>query len=470
MEADRVSHDIRNVAERLISLDPEQYNDALNQYFEDNVNYISRGVSLRGLNEFKKYLNIGSAISFDSHLVGQPYYDANKRVARFAFSRTIYSPTVPQWVPLAEPINRFLVRQHIRPVFDTELHLAKKGQETDDGPRYVISQVGPTERRGATLIEKLLPYLLLRPFITFAVLAFANILGFFQRHPVNQENPVKITLAAVAESWAGWRNQPIDREHYPRTIKQAQVLSEKIGQVVTQALDFTQQTAHNANERARELGLPVDQTQHYIELGLNAPGAAIVTAGTVAGNVAATALQTAVVLEQSTINAVSTLALNAVGLASGAVHLVEGQAKELGVPVDEYRELNYKRAQEVGELFGVVKAKAEEQGRKGARAALQVGVVAEQGVRESAQAAERLADRGIDKVRRGVEHGADATQRYAQTVKDNARPSADHAKDKLDVVMPDEVSNDETYIARVSAEGIDPTAPLAPSYAQIAHD
>ncbi|WVQ64323.1 uncharacterized protein L199_002485 [Kwoniella botswanensis] len=472
MEPDRVSHDVRNVAERLISLESDQYGNALDQYFEDNVVYESRGIHLQGLNEFKKYLNLGSIISFDSHLVGQPHYNEHSKVAKFSFSRTIYLPTAPTWVPASDSINKFLNKQHFRPIFDTELHLTAKGQRGNEGIRYVVSQVGPTNRRNATFIERALPFLFLRPLITFLVLIFANITSFFQRHPYNQENPVNLALSAVAESWATYRGQSIDRENYPETIKQAQKLSEKIGQAVTQTLDFTTATAHKATDQARSIGLPIDQTQHLIEMGLHVPSAALHTAG----NVTLSALHTAVIIEQASVSAVQSLALNAIGIASGTAHVVEDQAKDLGLPVDEYRELTFKRAHEVGEWFGVLRAKAEEQGRRGIEAAQetvqQVEQATRQGIRQAGETTQRVAEQGIDVARQAVEQGAEATQRAAQVVKEEAGPTADKAKDVVEEVTPGgdgaSTSTDqggEDIVPRLSSGGHDPTASGSPSYA-----
>ncbi|WVW81289.1 hypothetical protein I302_103280 [Kwoniella bestiolae CBS 10118] len=478
MEADRVSHEVRNVAERLISLEPDQYGNALDQYFEDNVVYESRGIHLQGLNEFKKYLNLGSVISFDSHLVGHTHYDEHNKIAKFAFSRTIYLPTLPTWVPASDSINKFLNKQHFRPIFDTELHLTAKGQRGNEGIRYVVSQVGPTERRDATFIEKALPYLLLRPLVTFLVLILANVTGFFQRHSYKEENPVNLALSAVAESWASVRGHSIDREHYPETIKQAQKLSEKIGQAVTTTLDFTTSTAHKATDQARSIGLPVDQTQHLIEMGLHVPTAALHTAG----NVTLSALHTAVVIEQASVSAVQSLALNAIGIASGTAHVVEDQAKDLGLPVDEYRELAFKRAHDVGEWFGVIKAKAEEQGRRGIQAAQltaqQVEDATRQGIRQAGETTQRVAEQGIDIAREAVEQGANATQRAARVVKKEAGPTADKAKGVVEEVTPGgDVSNTKTNtdqggenaIPRLSSGGHDPNAAGAPSYAAAAH-
>ncbi|WWC90178.1 uncharacterized protein L201_005111 [Kwoniella dendrophila CBS 6074] len=471
MEPQVVSTQIDDIARRLISLDSVEYGSALHQYFEENVDYESRGIHLQGINEFKKYLNLGSAISFDSHLVGGVHYDSTAKVAKFAFSRTFYLPTIPKWLPAADSVNKFLNKQHIRPIFDTELHLTAKGQETDEGLRYVISKVGPTNRRGASFIERALPYLLLRPLITFAVLFVANIFGFFKRHSSTNENPVNLALSAVAESYAGYMNRPIDREHYPETIKQAQNLSEKIGQIFHQAIGYGQQTAHSVNVKAKEIGLPVDQTQHLIELGLHAPVAVLHTAG----NVTVSAFNTAVVLEQASVNAVKSLALNAVGIASGTAHLVEDQAKDLGVPVDEYRNLNYKRVHDAGEWFGVVKAKAEEQGRRGMEAVQrgveQVEAAAQEGIRQAGEVTQRVADEGIEIARLGAVVGAELTQEAAQAVKENAGPVADKAHDKVDEYTPGDSTSTSTdqggdnSIPRLSSGGHDPHAAGAPSYA-----
>ncbi|WWC57608.1 uncharacterized protein I303_100140 [Kwoniella dejecticola CBS 10117] len=466
MQAERVSHEIRDVAQRLISLDADQYGNALDEYFEDNVHYESPGVHLEGLRELKKYLNLASTISFESHMVGNLQWNENDKIAKFAFARTIYLPTLPKWLFMSDEINKVLNRQRFRPIFDTELHLTTKGQQGEEGIRYVVSKVGPTNRRDATVIEKLLPYLLLRPLVTLFVLIFANVNGFFQRHSFEQENPATMGLSAVAEAWAGWNDRSLAREEYPTVIKNCQTVTDAIGGYVTSTIDTTTKAVRAVGDKAKDMGLPVDTARDLIGMSLHVPAYALHTAG----NLTVSALHTAVAIEQASVGAVQSIALNAVGIASGTVHLFEDQAKDFGVPVDEYRERAVRRASDVGEWFGVLKAKAEERGREGVRAAQDTA-------RQAGQATGRAAEQAIDATRRAVEQGAELTQEAAQKVKDRAGPTAEAAKDVVEEVTPeqkggtstDRSGNDKTPRSpKNTSAGHDPNAPGAPSYAQAA--
>ncbi|OCF38615.1 hypothetical protein I317_07605 [Kwoniella heveanensis CBS 569] len=455
MEPSRVSAEVHSVAERLISLDPVQYDSVINEYFENEVAYNSKGVILHGASQLKKYLNLGSLLAFDSHLIGQTHYNSHDQTAHFAFQRTFYLPTLPASVPFSERANKWLNKQHFRAIFDSELHL-----NTDQGegqePRLFVTKVGPTSRRAAYKLEKLIPYFLIQPVLTFVVLLLASVLGFFNRHSLKQENPVKFALAGVAESYAWLKDAPVDRENYPEPIKQAQDLSDKVGKVVTNAIDTAQQTAHNVTEKAKEMGLPVEQSQHLIEIGLHLPGNALHTTTHVAsatihtiGAIEHTAVQTTSNLVHGTYNLATGTAYN---LATGTVNQVERRAKDIGIPIDQYKDLAVKNVRGVGEWFGILKAKAQ----------------------ETTQAAASAAAQAIDDStrRRGSRTGP------APATITGTAGSAETGQPPIEVIvvnMPTS-SQDEPQVVhevednpRLSTGGHDPTALGAPSYAEAAH-
>nr|XP_019014017.1 uncharacterized protein I206_00094 [Kwoniella pini CBS 10737]OCF52798.1 hypothetical protein I206_00094 [Kwoniella pini CBS 10737] len=453
MQAERVPNEIKEVAQRLISLDADEYGNALDEYFE---------ASLR---ELKKYLDLASTVSFESHMIGQMIWNENDKVAKFAFARTIYLPTLPKWLFMSEEINKILNKQRFRTVFDTELHLTTKGSQGEEGIRYVVSKVGPTNRRDATIVEKLLPYFFLRPIITLFVLVLANIYNFFQRHSLEQENPATMALSAVAEVWAGWNGRSLAREEYPTAIKNCQQVTDTIGGYVNNTVDSTSKAVRAAGDKAKEMGLPVDLARDLIEVSLHVPAYALHTAG----NLTVSAIHTAVAIEQASVGAVQSIALNAVGIASGTVHLFEDQAKDFGVPVDEYRERVVGRASDVGEWVGVLKMKAEERGREGIQAVQDTA-------RQAGRATGRAAEQAIDATRQAVELGAELTEEAAQAVKDRAGPTAEAAKDVVEDITPAQEGESSTIRSQShitvrspkwhSSGGHAPTAPGAPSYAE----
>ncbi|WVQ94175.1 hypothetical protein IAU59_001253 [Kwoniella sp. CBS 9459] len=374
MEPSRVAAEIHTIAERLISLDPVQYDSVINEYFENEVAYNSKAVILHGASELKKYLNIGSAIAFDSRLVGQTHYNAHNQTAHFAFQRTFYLPALPTYVPFSERANRWLNKQHYRAIFDSELHLNTNQGEGQE-PRLFVTKVGPTTRRAAYRLEQLIPYFLIQPILTWVILLFASILGFFDRHSLRQENPVKFALSGVAESYAWLKDAPVDRENYPQPIRQAQDLSDKVGQVVNNAIDTAQQTAHNVSEKAKEMGLPVEQSQHLIDIGIHLPSNALHTTTNVAsatihriGAIEHAAVQTTSNLIHGTYELATGTAYN---LANGAIGQVEKRANDIGVSVDQYKELAEKNVRGVGEWFGILKAKAQAKAQETTQAAVQ---------------------------------------------------------------------------------------------------
>ncbi|WVF66563.1 hypothetical protein IAT40_001303 [Kwoniella sp. CBS 6097] len=449
MEPSRVAAEVHTVAERLVSLDPVQYDSVVNEFFENEVAYNSKGIIIHGASKLKKCLSIGSAIAFDSHLIGQTHYNAHNQTAHFAFQRTFYLPTLPSYVPFSERANKWLNKQRFRAIFDSELHLNTNQGEGQE-PRLYVTKVGPTSRRAAYRIEKLIPYFLIQPILTWVVLLFASILGFFNRHSLQQENPVKFALAGVAESYAWLKDTPVDRENYPQPIKQAQDLSDKVGQVVTNAIDTAQQTAHNVSEKAKEMGLPVEQSQHLIDFGLHLPGNAINTTTNVAsatihtiGAIEHKAVQTTSNIVHGSYNLATGTAYN---LATGTVNQVEKRAKDIGIPVDQYKELAVKNVQGVGEWFGVFKSKLQQIPMKATQAAAQA---VEEGAR-----------------RRGSRTG----------------PAPESSQPPIEVVvvnLPTEivaVTQDEPAVVnevedapRLTTGGHDPQAPGAPSYAAAAH-
>ncbi|WVR03052.1 hypothetical protein IAU60_000041 [Kwoniella sp. DSM 27419] len=412
MDPSRASTEAHSLAERLISLDPVEYDSVINEYFESNVTYTSRGVILHGVSKLKKYLSVGSKIAFESHLVGSTHYNSHNQTAHFAFQRTFYLPTLPTFLPLAHRANAWLNKQHFKAVFDSELHL-NGSKEAGEQTKLYVTKVGPTTRRGATVFEQLIPYTLLQPIITFLVLALATVIGFFNRH--KQDTYIHLAFAALAESWAGLTGQPVQRE-YPRPIQQAQTLTDKFGKVVNDAIGNANQTTHDLTKRAKELGLPIEQGQQLFDRGLQLPGNAYNTAQSLANQ----ALNTVGSLEQQSYQTAQNIANGAFSLATDTAEQLEAKAKELGIPVEQYKELAMKNAQEIAEWFGVKKAQA---GQK------------------------------ADEVRNAAQHNhmnGPATVTGTATYAEATAPDMDP-------------------VPRVSTGGHDPTAANAPSYAQAAH-
>ncbi|WWD22675.1 hypothetical protein CI109_107168 [Kwoniella shandongensis] len=358
MEPHNVNDQCHDLAARLLSLDPIEYDSVVNQYFESNCTFKSDIFDFHGASRIKKFLRLEAAITSKSHLVGRSHYNARDHVVTFAYQRTFHAPTLPTFVPLAGRLNNFLYSLQAQPVFDSELHLNAAQEETGE-TRLYVTKFGPTRHRDASFIEKNLPYFILRPFITLVAVLIADIFAFFTRHSLRRESPISIFFAAIAEFWGRLTGAPADPRNYPAPIKQAQDISEKLAGAVTGVLGSAQHTAHNVSSRAQGYS-PVEQGQNILKLGLGIVGASINTAS----NITTQTFHTIGHIEQQSVNAVGNIASGAVNgavnLATNIVTGVEHRAKDMGIPVDAYEDYAIKNAKNVAEWFGVVKQQADD--------------------------------------------------------------------------------------------------------------
>ncbi|KAK8844771.1 hypothetical protein IAR55_006621 [Kwoniella newhampshirensis] len=376
MEPHNVNDQCHDLAARLISLDPVDFDSVINQFFETNVTSQSRILEVHGASRLKKLTSLEAALAFESHLIGRSHYNAREHVVTFAYQRTFYAPTIPRWVPFAGPVNDLLYKQHIRAVWDSELHL-NAAQEDSGETKLYVTKVGPTKRRDTSFLENILPFFILRPIVSFIAILLADVFGFFNRHPLKSETPIAVFFAAIAELWGRLTGAPADPQNYPSSIKQAQDISEKLAGAVTGALGSAQQTAQDVSTRAQRIH-PLEQGQNILKFGLGLVGASINTAS----NLTSQTFHTIGHIEQQGVQTAGNIASGAVNgavnLATNIVNGVELRAKDMGIPVDQYEDMAIKNAKNVAEWFGVVKQQADDKVQEAKARAMEVKRAAKQ--------------------------------------------------------------------------------------------
>ncbi|WVQ82908.1 hypothetical protein IAT38_005044 [Cryptococcus sp. DSM 104549] len=220
MDPDQAGDLARSIAAKFVSLDQVEFDSVINEYFDSNCTLDSPLTKVHGVTQVKKLTSLEAALAFKSRLVGPPHYDAEKGSISFTYERVFQPPTIPPSVPFAGWINTHLRKVRLHPVWDSELHLNPSNDEGGQAKLYV-TKVGPRVKRGGIWWEQYLPYALLQPILSVLFILAADLYQFFTHHPVQNEGIISVFFAAFAGIWSWITGGTFDAEGKADGTKEA---------------------------------------------------------------------------------------------------------------------------------------------------------------------------------------------------------------------------------------------------------
>ncbi|KAI9633180.1 uncharacterized protein MKK02DRAFT_29065 [Dioszegia hungarica] len=416
MDANRVQEQSKELVNKLLSGDPADVSDAVNQYFKASFSDAAlrtSHVDIHGADRIKQLGRLSGLIrSKKGKIVEAPKFDEKSKTVRYSATLPYTSPRLPSYIPLSAQLSGFQTAVEWQFV----AHLTA---DDGEGKKLYVAKL-EAKRCNPSLIDNAIPAWILRPLVTYLTLFIVSFMAFYQSH--KGESAGSFAMAAVVEvintMWSfiapevGRRQEQADkwREEKVPQIKQY------IQNASSQALDTASKVQADLESRAKSAGIPVDD------------------------------------YKQRTTQAIADLANN-----------VEARAKAAGVPVDEYKkqaeaaiEELKKRAGEMGEF---IEGKAGE---------------AKEGARDVAKDAQKK----VDGAKQGKQDKR-TRENSNQLSQDQPAPSPTHAPTvSVTGEQAGHLSENDQRAKEIQAEfeqtprtplgGHDPTAPNAPSFAAAA--
>ncbi|ORY26515.1 hypothetical protein BCR39DRAFT_257183 [Naematelia encephala] len=249
MQADNVQAGVKDLAKKLVSLDPVDFDSAVNQYFEAHAVLESPQFAVNGASRIKQWCLVQTYPASESKLVGEPRYDEKTQIATFSYQRTYITPYIP--------VASFLSQKRKVLNFDAKLRL---NVVEDDEVDLLVTKAS-VRRRELAPFEGFIPWDLFRPLLSFAVIGLFVTAGFLFRHNPKQENIAAIGYHAVVEAFQSvWIFLIGEKERVQaKATKYGDAQREKIMGLVQRARSTAGNLKRDAEVGAEKAGDEFDQ-------------------------------------------------------------------------------------------------------------------------------------------------------------------------------------------------------------------
>ncbi|KAL7425283.1 hypothetical protein Q5752_000971 [Cryptotrichosporon argae] len=196
MDMNNVESELETLAKQVTSLEPVEYNSAINNYFDWEVSLQDGLLNVHGASNLKKLLALDQTFAVSSDVVGpKPSWDADNQIIKFSFKRQLALP----WLPPFLPFKSFIYGLRGSYTASLELHLYAQDEvkaagdtadktDTDNGKKYYVTKIVVPSSTSLTV----------RPFVpgfiwhiasilwTSFMLALATTVAFLHQYPYKQ--------------------------------------------------------------------------------------------------------------------------------------------------------------------------------------------------------------------------------------------------------------------------------------------
>ncbi|KAK4686989.1 hypothetical protein P7C73_g3141, partial [Tremellales sp. Uapishka_1] len=259
MDATNISQGVKDISKRLMSMDPIEYNSAVNEYFEPNALLDHDGFYVHGATNIKKVLLLANTICTDSGVIGEPKWDKKAQTITYQYYRHLSAPHLPSYIPFGRRVEKLSVRLNKQTVL--YLNAGEEPGMSDGETKYYVTKVGGEDWRvqGWPLVGYLF-FHLFKPLYSLFVVSLATGISFIQRHPL-KDGIFAFIFAAISESlqFTWILLQSFIGRRVAGTEKWTNNKSSELKSLVGKARTSAMETATSLQSRAKKAGVPVDE-------------------------------------------------------------------------------------------------------------------------------------------------------------------------------------------------------------------